>query len=96
MPSKEAVARKIQQLNALADATVKEDAQAIPCDTWSIFADGHGTCYRGEFPDLLHPNKVGYAKWATALRPIFAGLKPGQPHRGAANDIRNRVRARAS
>ena len=27
-----------------------------------------------EFPDVLHPNKVGYAKWAAALRPILATL----------------------
>jgi hypothetical protein len=25
-----------------------------------------------EFPDLLHPNKLAYAKWAAALRPILA------------------------
>ncbi len=28
-----------------------------------------------EFPDLLHPNLIGYAKWAAALRPIFATLR---------------------
>ena len=27
-----------------------------------------------EFPDLLHPNEVGYAKWAAALRPVLATL----------------------
>ena len=27
------------------------------------------------FPDLLHPNVIGYAKWAAALRPIFATLR---------------------
>ena len=27
-----------------------------------------------EFPDLLHPNEAGYAKWAAALRPILATL----------------------
>ena len=27
-----------------------------------------------EFPDLLHPNDAGYAKWAAALRPLFATL----------------------
>ncbi|MEY3852893.1 MAG: hypothetical protein RI910_1873, partial [Verrucomicrobiota bacterium] len=28
----------------------------------------------GLFPDLLHLNAAGYAKWASALRPIFATL----------------------
>src|SRR5215472_17868519 len=27
-----------------------------------------------EFPDLLHPNQIGYAKWAAALRPVLATL----------------------
>ena len=27
-----------------------------------------------EFPDLLHPNEAGYAKWAAALRPVLATL----------------------
>jgi lysophospholipase L1-like esterase len=74
MPSKKAVAERIQKLNALVDQFVREDGRVIPCDTWSLFAAADGTCYRGEFPDLLHPNRVGYAKWEAALKPIFAGL----------------------
>ena len=27
-----------------------------------------------EFPDLLHPNAIGYAKWAAALHPVLATL----------------------
>jgi len=74
MPSKKDVRRKIQQLNSLLDEIIREDRRLIPCDTWGIFAAGDGTCYNGEFPDRLHPNKVGYAKWAAELKPIFAGL----------------------
>ncbi len=33
-----------------------------------------GDAKAAEFPDLLHPNQVGYAKWAAALKPIFATL----------------------
>jgi hypothetical protein len=33
-----------------------------------------GDARAAEFPDLLHPNDAGYAKWAAALRPIFATL----------------------
>ncbi|HZL43610.1 MAG TPA: GDSL-type esterase/lipase family protein [Verrucomicrobiae bacterium] len=74
MPSKKSVAPKIEKLNALVDEQVRDDRRLIPCDTWKIYASPDGTCYRGEFPDLLHPNKIGYEKWALALKPIFAGL----------------------
>ena len=41
------------------------------CDTWTIFADATGSCKKEEFPDMLHPNKAGYAKWKTALADVF-------------------------
>ena len=41
-------------------------------DTWLLFADAKGDAKKLEFPDLLHPNKLGYAKWAAALRPLLA------------------------
>ncbi len=31
-------------------------------------------CASEEFPDLLHLNKLGYDKWAAALRPVLATL----------------------
>ena len=37
-----------------------------------MFADANGDAIAAEFPDLLHPNKAGYDKWAKALRPILA------------------------
>lgn len=77
MPSKESMAAKIKALNALVDEIVKGDAQLIRCDTWSIYANEDGTCKKEEFPDLLHPNKLGYAKWAVALQPILARLELG-------------------
>jgi hypothetical protein len=54
---------------------VKNDPQVIPLDTWLLFADANGDAPSSEFPDLLHPNEVGYAKWAAALRPVFATLR---------------------
>ena len=33
-----------------------------------------GDAPQSEFPDLLHPNATGYAKWAAALRPVLATL----------------------
>jgi hypothetical protein len=41
-------------------------------ETWPLFADANGDANPEEFPDLLHPNKAGYNKWAAGLRPILA------------------------
>lgn len=68
-------ADKIKAINALYLATVRNDPQVIPLDTWSLFADESGNAPQAEFPDLLHPNEAGYAKWAAALRPLFATLR---------------------
>jgi lysophospholipase L1-like esterase len=65
---------KIRKLNALYEEAFKNDAQICFCDTWSLFDDGNGSCKKEEFPDMLHPNAGGYAKWTAALRPIFDRL----------------------
>jgi lysophospholipase L1-like esterase len=67
-------AEKIKQLNQLYAGAVKGDPQVILIETWLLFADAEGNAKKEEFPDLLHPNKAAYAKWAAALRPIFATL----------------------
>ena len=69
--SKKRPADKIKRINELYAAAVKGDAQIIPIDTWLLFANAEGDAKPEEFPDLLHPNQAGYAKWAAALRPIF-------------------------
>lgn len=68
-------ADQIKAINTLFLAAVKNDAQVIPLDTWQLFADATGDASAREFPDLLHPNATGYAKWAAALRPLFATLR---------------------
>jgi lysophospholipase L1-like esterase len=68
-------ADQIKAVNTLYLAAVKNDAQVIPLDTWALFADPNGDAKPSEFPDLLHPNRVGYAKWAAALDPLFATLQ---------------------
>ena len=65
---------KIKQINQLYAAAVKGDAQVTFIETWPLFANAEGDAKAEEFPDVLHPNKAGYAKWAAALRPIFATL----------------------
>jgi lysophospholipase L1-like esterase len=74
MPSKPGVAEKIEKLDAQIDDIVKRDPRLTLCDTWSIYANPDGTCKKEEFSDMLHPNKIGYAKWTAALKPIFAKL----------------------
>ncbi len=67
-------ADEIRAINALYLAAVKGDPQVTYLETWPLFADADGDAIAGEFPDLLHPNEAGYAKWAAALRPLFATL----------------------
>ena len=72
--SKKRPAAKIKRLNELYAAAVKGDPQVTLIETWTLFADANGDAKASEFPDLLHPNDMGYAKWAAALRPIFSTL----------------------
>ena len=60
--------------NELIAAAVKGDPQFIVLDTYALFADEAGDARPDFFPDLLHLNGAGYAKWAAALRPVFATL----------------------
>ena len=76
--SRQRPADKIRRLNALVDEVVREFPQCRRCDTWTPFADAEGNARPEEFPDLLHPNAAGYAKWAAALEAILREL-PGLP-----------------
>lgn len=67
-------ADRIEKLNGLITAAIKNDPQFTLCDTWSIYADQDGNPPKDEFPDLLHPNAQGYEKWEAALKPIFVKL----------------------
>ena len=69
---------KIQRLNALYDEAFKGDGRVTFCETWPLFAGENGAPRKEEFPDMLHPNAAGYAKWAEALRPIVAQLPPAK------------------
>jgi lysophospholipase L1-like esterase len=72
--SKKRPADQIKKLNQLYAAAVKGDPQVTFIETWPLFANAQGDAKKEEFPDLLHPNKVGYAKWAAAIRPVLATL----------------------
>ena len=70
--TKKRPADKIKRINDLYAAAVKGDPQVTVIETWVLFADEQGDAKREEFPDLLHPNDLGYVKWSASLRPIFA------------------------
>ncbi|QDV22014.1 GDSL-type esterase/lipase family protein [Aureliella helgolandensis] len=72
--SKKRSAENIKAVNALYRQAVHGDSQVTVVDTWTLFADAKGDAKEAEFPDLLHPNQIGYAKWAAALRPVLATL----------------------
>lgn len=77
MPSSEKMGRpaaKIEKLNSLIKKDVRWHSHVYLCDTWSIYANANGDSPNDLFPDSLHPNAAGYAKWTTALKPIFAKL----------------------
>ncbi len=66
---------RIAKLNGLIDAIATADKRIVICDSHSIFDDGTGKCKKEEFPDMLHLNAAGYAKWKAALEDTLAKLK---------------------
>jgi lysophospholipase L1-like esterase len=64
----------ILAVNELFASAVKNDPQFTVLDTYALFANAEGDALPALFPDLLHLNAAGYAKWASALRPVFATL----------------------
>ncbi|HSH92628.1 MAG TPA: GDSL-type esterase/lipase family protein [Roseimicrobium sp.] len=72
--TKKRPADKIKKLNELCAAAIKGNTQVVGIDTWPLFANDQGNAKVEEFPDLLHPNKLGYQKWVKALVPIFNTL----------------------
>jgi len=72
--SKHRPAATIRELNGLYGALAARDHRITLVHTWSVYADENGDAKASEFPDLLHPNAAGYAKWAQILRPEFAKI----------------------
>jgi lysophospholipase L1-like esterase len=72
--NKKRPAERIKKINELYAQAVLNDPQITVLETWVLFADEKGDARKAEFPDLLHPNKAGYAKWGATLRPVFATL----------------------
>lgn len=73
-PTKSRPSDKIKRVNQLYSGLVRQYPGVTLVDTWSLFANAQGDANPAEFPDLLHLNMAGYAKWAAAIRPVFATL----------------------
>jgi lysophospholipase L1-like esterase len=81
MPSSTSMKRAaavIQKTNALYFKGIADEPQVTVLDTYALFKNSHGDAKDEEMPDLLHPDILGYGKWAAALRPILEtnGLVP--------------------
>ena len=72
---------KIWDTNELYKKLAIDEPQVTVLDTWALFGNAQGDAKEEEMPDLLHPNILGQAKWALALRPVLetAGLVPAWP-----------------
>ncbi len=73
-PEKKRSPESIKAINDHLAEIAKNNPRITVLDTWTLFADEEGNAKPEEFPDLLHPNDLGYAKWEAALRPVFATL----------------------
>jgi lysophospholipase L1-like esterase len=71
--------QRITRLNALYSGLAAADPMVTLVSTWAVFADEHGDAKPSEFPDLLHPNDAGYAKWAATLRPVLSRVLSKEP-----------------
>lgn len=69
--SKKRSAGQIKKINELYAEVVKGNKRVTLIDTWSMFANENGNAKKAEFPDLLHPNALGYKMWANTLRPVL-------------------------
>ena len=70
--SKKRPADQIKEINTAIAEVGKKYPQVTMVDTWTLFANEQGDAKEVEFPDLLHPNQLGYSKWASAIRPVLA------------------------
>jgi lysophospholipase L1-like esterase len=65
---------QVRKLNGLLTDMVRGNKQVTMLDTYTLFAGPDGEATLAEFPDLLHPNDIGYNKWKAGLWPLFATL----------------------
>lgn len=60
-------------------ATFADGKNVIWCDFTDKFLDAQGRLSREIFPDLLHPNALGYEIWASAVIPLIDACLAAAP-----------------
>ena len=65
---------EIQKINRLYARAWQDAPRVTVVKTYGLFAGADGASLPKYLPDRVHPNLAGYAKWASALRPVFADL----------------------
>ena len=78
---------EIRKINALYAQTWSDDSQVTIAKTYDLFAGEDGASLPKYLPDRVHPNAAGYARWAGALRPIFAKLGFGDTTPALTNPV---------
>jgi len=73
-PQKNRPGYLIRRINQLILELTLDQPQVTVVDTWKLYAGPDNNAPVELFPDLLHPNNLGYAKWANAIRPVLATL----------------------
>lgn len=73
-PANKRPKEQIMNINKGLTAAFHEDPQVTLMETFVLYASKEGYAKKTEFPDLLHPNDIGYRKWAAGIRPILATL----------------------
>ena len=73
-PQKNRPGYLIRRVNQLILELTVDQPQVTVVDTWKLYAGPDNNAPVELFPDLLHPNNLGYAKWANAIRPVLATL----------------------
>lgn len=74
------VNKKVQELNIALNQLAELQPNVWVADTWTALADSAGAAQASDFPDLLHPNKRGYAKLITPIQELLeANVPPSRP-----------------
>ena len=60
-------------------ANFADGKRVILCDFSDKYLDGQGRLSREIFPDLLHPNGLGYEIWASAVLPLIDAVLDAAP-----------------
>ena len=80
---------QIDQINALLPYYLRDLDYVTQMDIGHVFLNARGELTKDIMPDLLHPNTLGYVKWAEAVEPTIASLLNEAPNMAVTLEDRN-------